>query len=113
MKKPLLIILLLMTGATALSARKLTDYVNPFLGTTTLWEPEDLGYVRHRETRTWGAVTFPIPEGLESVEVTHGTPYGEIKVVRNGRKLHFELPVGVTATFKGEEYKCGVYDVLL
>lgn len=54
-----------------------------------------------------------IPEGLESVEVTHGTPYGEIKVVRSGRKLHFELPVGVTATFKGEEYTCGVYDVLL
>jgi alpha-L-rhamnosidase len=54
-----------------------------------------------------------IPEGLESVEVSHGTPYGEIKVVRNGRKLHFELPVGVTANFKGEEYTCGVYDVLL
>ena len=54
-----------------------------------------------------------IPEGLESVEVTHGTPYGEIKVVRNGRNLHFELPVGVTANFKGKEYSCGVYDVLL
>ena len=54
-----------------------------------------------------------IPEGLESVEVSLGTPYGSIEVVRNGRNLHFELPVGVTATFKGDEYTCGVYDVLL
>lgn len=38
---------------------KLTDYVNPFLGTATLWEPEDLGYVRTWETRTWGAEIFP------------------------------------------------------
>ena len=52
-----------------------------------------------------------IPEGLESVEVTQGTPYGEIKVTRNGLKLHFELPVGITATFKGKEYTCGEYDV--
>jgi alpha-L-rhamnosidase len=54
-----------------------------------------------------------IPEGLESVEVTQGTPYGEIKVTRNGRNLHFELPVGVTATCNGKEYGCGVYDVVL
>ena len=26
--------------------KQLTDWVNPFLGTATLWEPEDLGYVR-------------------------------------------------------------------
>ena len=38
---------------------KLTDYVNPFLGTATLWEPEDLGYVRQKESRTWGGETFP------------------------------------------------------
>ncbi|MBD5233960.1 MAG: glycoside hydrolase family 92 protein [Bacteroidales bacterium] len=38
---------------------KLTDHVNPFLGTATLWEPEDLGYVRKQKNRTWGAEVFP------------------------------------------------------
>ena len=33
----------------------LTDYVNPLLGTATLWETKDLGYERHQEKRTWGA----------------------------------------------------------
>ncbi|MBR4756746.1 MAG: family 78 glycoside hydrolase catalytic domain [Bacteroidales bacterium] len=51
-----------------------------------------------------------IPEGLDKVEVVKGTPYGDIVVKRDGRKLHFELPVGVTATFKGDEYSCGSYD---
>ena len=51
-----------------------------------------------------------VPEGLEKVEVTKETPYGTIVVKRDGRKLHFELPVGVTATFNGDEYSCGSYD---
>lgn len=38
---------------------KLTDHVNPLLGTATLWDKEDLGYERHQETRTWGAEVFP------------------------------------------------------
>ena len=59
MKKELTILLCLLTAGTSVSAQKLTDHVNPFLGTATLWEPEDLGYVRHRESRTWGAETFP------------------------------------------------------
>lgn len=37
----------------------LTDYVNPLLGTATLWETEDLGYERHQQKRTWGAEVFP------------------------------------------------------
>ena len=37
----------------------LTDYVNPLLGTATLWETEDLGYERHQQKRTWGAEAFP------------------------------------------------------
>jgi predicted alpha-1,2-mannosidase len=37
----------------------LTDYVNPLLGTATLWAPEDLGYVRTWKERTWGAEVFP------------------------------------------------------
>ena len=39
--------------------KTLTDYVNPLLGTATLWETEDLGYERHQEKRTWGAEAFP------------------------------------------------------
>ena len=38
---------------------KLTDNVNPFLGTATLWNKSDLHYVRKRQSRTWGAETFP------------------------------------------------------
>lgn len=41
------------------SGKQLTDYVNPFLGTATLWETKDLGYERHLKTRTWGAEVFP------------------------------------------------------
>jgi hypothetical protein len=32
--------------------KPLTSYVNPLLGTATLWEPEDLGYVRTWKERT-------------------------------------------------------------
>lgn len=40
-------------------SERLTDYVNPLLGTATLWDPDDLGYERHQATRTWGAEVFP------------------------------------------------------
>ena len=52
-----------------------------------------------------------IPEGLQSVEVTKETPYGPVRIVRNGRELHFEIPVGMTAVFQGKEFHCGQYDV--
>lgn len=55
--------ILLLLAATLMSCshgeKKLTDYANPFLGTATLWEKEDLGYERTWETRTWGAETYP------------------------------------------------------
>lgn len=45
----------------ALPQGRLTKYVNPLLGTATLWEPEDLGYVNQRKpgNRTSGAEVFP------------------------------------------------------
>lgn len=46
-------------SCTTNSDKQLTDHVNPFLGTATLWEPEDLGYVRTWDERTWGAEVFP------------------------------------------------------
>lgn len=42
-----------------LSARHLTDHVNPLLGTATLWDRADLGYDRKMKQRTWGAEVFP------------------------------------------------------
>ncbi len=45
--------------AAGISAQKTTSYVNPFLGTATLWTPEDLGYTRTETKRAWGAETFP------------------------------------------------------
>jgi predicted alpha-1,2-mannosidase len=56
-----IILLILLSGCkgTDTAKKQLTGYVNPFLGTATLWEPEDLGYVRTWEVRTWGAEVFP------------------------------------------------------
>ena len=55
---------------------RLTDYVNPFVGTTTLWKAEDLGYVPHRGIRASGAETFPgasMPNAM--VQATPVTAY--------------------------------------
>ncbi len=67
----------LLAGGLSLQGRdKLTDYVNPFRGTTTLWETKDLGYERHRQARTWGAETLPgaaLPNAM--VQATPVTMY--------------------------------------
>ena len=52
-----------------------------------------------------------IPEGLTSVQVSQQTPYGTILVSREGRRLHFELPFGVTATVRGRDFGPGPHDV--
>lgn len=58
--KQFYILLLMAFVIISCSADKpLTSYVNPLLGTATLWEPEDLGYVRTWKNRTWGAEVFP------------------------------------------------------
>jgi len=59
MKKFLISLTLLCGVCLNASAQKLTDLVNPFLGTATLWDEADLHYERHRKARTWGAETFP------------------------------------------------------
>ena len=56
-------------------APRLTDYVNPFLGTATLWDSIDLGYKPTR--RAWGAEVFPgasLPNAM--VQVTPVTMFG-------------------------------------
>ncbi len=57
-------------------AQSVTKYVNPFMGTTTLWTPDDLGYTRTEEKRAWGAETFPgaaLPNAM--VQLTPVTMY--------------------------------------
>jgi len=54
---PIIFLSLVLSGCT--TDKQLTSYVNPLLGTATLWEPEDLGYVRTWKNRTWGAEVFP------------------------------------------------------
>ncbi|MCQ2185183.1 MAG: GH92 family glycosyl hydrolase [Bacteroidales bacterium] len=50
---------LLLSSCGEKPVEKVTDYVNPFLGTATLWNEEDLGYERTWKVRTWGAETYP------------------------------------------------------
>lgn len=60
MKKSLLTIAFIIIWLSPVNATdKLTTYVNPFLGSATLWEKKDLHYDRKRKARTWGAETFP------------------------------------------------------
>ena len=59
MPKCLFIITCILILSGCMTDKNLTGYVNPLLGTATLWEPEDLGYVRKIKERTWGAEVFP------------------------------------------------------
>lgn len=78
--------------------KQLTDYVNPFLGTATLWRTEDLGYERHKKARTWGAEVFPgaaLPNAM--VQVSPVTQF------RSGAGYQYEDGViyGFSHTNKG------------
>ena len=79
-------------------AQGVTQYVNPFMGTTTLWTPEDLGYIRTEEKRPWGAETFPgaaLPNAM--VQLTPVTMY------RSGSGYQYEdnMIYGFAHTSKG------------
>ena len=79
-------------------AEGLTQYVNPFMGTTTLWTPEELGFVPKPGERQWGAETFPgaaLPNAM--VQLTPVTQY------RSGSGYQYEdsLIYGFAHTSKG------------
>lgn len=59
MKNRFFLLAVLVSVLSSCCETKLTDYVNPFMGTTTLWEAEDLGYVPHRGIRASGAECYP------------------------------------------------------
>lgn len=99
MNKLILLYMLMVVGPfTTLAQKRFTEYVNPFLGTATLWEPEDLGYVRKIKTRTWGAEVFPgtsLPNAM--VQLSPVTQY------RSGAGYQYEDTViyGFSHTNKG------------
>lgn len=81
--------------------KQLTSYVNPFLGTATLWDSIDIGY---RPThRTWGAEVFPgssLPNAM--VQLTPVTQF------RSGSGYQYEDTViyAFTHTSKGHWNLC-------
>lgn len=92
-------------GNTLSAQTKLTDYVNPFRGTTTLWETKDLGYERHREARTWGAETLPgaaLPNAM--VQATPVTMYHS----GSGYQYEDKTIYGFAHTGKGHWNLCHV-----
>lgn len=93
-----LLFALLLLASCGTNERNLTTYVNPFLGTATLWEPQDLGYVRKMKARTWGAEIFPgatLPNAL--VQLSPVTQF------RSGAGYQYEDTViyGFSHTNKG------------
>ena len=99
-----LLALILAPGSLSAQSR-LTDYVNPFRGTTTLWEKEDLGYERHREARTWGAETLPgaaLPNAM--VQATPVTMYHS----GSGYQYEDKTIYGFAHTGKGHWNLCHV-----
>ena len=85
-------------GRMSALAQSVTQFVNPFMGTTTLWTPEDLGYIRTEEKRPWGAETFPgaaLPNAM--VQLTPVTMY------RSGSGYQYEdnMIYGFAHTSKG------------
>lgn len=94
----ILVLIVFLSSCDSGRKKTLTDYVNPFRGTTTLWEPEDLGYVRKIKERTWGGETYPgsaLPNAM--VQVSPVTQF------RSGSGYQYEDTViyGFSHTNKG------------
>ncbi|MDR2848055.1 MAG: GH92 family glycosyl hydrolase, partial [Bacteroidales bacterium] len=97
------IIYLLASLACSSCQQHLTDYVNPFLGTATLWEVEDLGFVATH--RTWGAEVFPgasLPNAMVQLS--------PVTLFHSGSGYQYEDSViwGFTHTNKGHWNLCHV-----
>lgn len=76
--------------------KPLTDYVNPMLGTATLWDSVDLGFKPTK--RTWGAEVFPgssLPQRHGAGQPRHQVPQ------RCGYQYEDSVIYGFTHTNKG------------
>lgn len=96
-------LLLVATGCAQRQQISYTDYVNPFLGTATLWDSIDLGYKPTR--RTWGAEVFPgssLPNAMVQVS--------PITLFRSGSGYQYEDTViyAFTHTNKGHWNLCHI-----
>jgi len=102
-KKYGLIIFLLFVITFSQAQKKVIDYVNPFLGTATLWDSIDIGYKPTH--RTWGAEVFPgssLPNAM--VQLSPVTKF------RSGSGYQYEDSVifGFAHTSKGHWNLCHV-----
>lgn len=96
-------LLLVATGCAQRQQIRYTDYVNPFLGTATLWDSIDLGYKPTR--RTWGAEVFPgssLPNAMVQVS--------PVTLFRSGSGYQYEDSViyAFTHTNKGHWNLCHI-----
>ena len=96
------IILILLTSCSQ-EEKHPSEYVNPFLGTTTIWDSTDIGYTPTH--RTWGAETFPgssLPNAM--VQLSPVTQF------RSGSGYQYEDTViyGFIHTSKGHWNLCYV-----
>lgn len=103
MKKNVIIGLLLMASACLHAQNTITQYVNPFLGTTTLWDSIDIGY--KPDHRVWGAEAFPgssLPNAM--VQLTPVTKF------HSGSGYQYEDTVifGFAHTSKGHWNLCHI-----
>jgi len=99
----LLLSLLLIASFFCNAQKKVIDYVNPFLGTATLWESIDIGYKPTH--RTWGAEVFPgstLPNAM--VQLTPVTKF------HSGSGYQYEDSVifGFAHTSKGHWNLCHI-----
>lgn len=95
--------LLLITATASQSKKQPTDYVNPLLGTATIWDKADIGYTP--TFRTWGAEVFPgssLPNAM--VQLTPVTQF------RSGSGYQYEDKViqGFAHTSKGHWNLCNI-----
>src|SRR5450759_10002 len=104
MVKNFISVVFLLFVTTFLHAQKhLIDYVNPFLGTATLWDSIDIGYKPTH--RTWGAEVFPgssLPNAM--VQLSPVTKF------RSGSGYQYEDTViyGFIHTSKGHWNLCHI-----
>ena len=95
--------LVCVAGAIAQAEKQNVDYVNPFLGTATLWDSKDIGYTPTH--RTWGAEVFPgasLPNAM--VQLSPVTQFG------SGSGYQYEDPTirAFTHTSKGHWNLCHI-----
>ena len=117
-KHTFLILIFLLITSYSKAQKSPVNYVNPFLGTATLWEPKDLGFVPTR--RSWGGEVFPgasLPNAMVQLspvtEFHSGSGYQYEDTVIYGfihtSKGHWNLCnvplMPATGTFTADDYK--------